>query len=180
MPTSVDAVCACDEVQRILLLAVLEIVEVVAHEGLVAVVQLAPKSALACQPTRFQAARMLQGIIWRRCWTGACSASASLGAGMQQGGHTAQPTSLSGTGKLTWPPVAPVRVKPLLRAPVPAYCREISSPWLAHITLKRASSCTTPHHHARRRLWSCVALSRPGRRGRRMRQGTCLLPCAMC
>ena len=34
-----------------------------------------------------------------------------------------------------------MRVKPLFRAPVPAYWREISSPWLAHITLKRASNC---------------------------------------
>ena len=35
----------------------------------------------------------------------------------------------------------PVRVKPLLRAPVPAYCLEMSSPWSAQIHLKRFSTC---------------------------------------
>ena len=35
----------------------------------------------------------------------------------------------------------PVRVNPDLRAPVPAYWREMSSPWSAHRILKRCSTC---------------------------------------
>ena len=58
----------------------------------------------------------------------------------------------------------PVRVKPLLRAPVPAYWREMSSPWSAHTHLNLASTCSTHVSVAQGRwqyrchCWRCLRM----------------------
>ena len=141
-------ICASEEIQCVLLVPVKEVVQDVAHSRLHSIVNQTTKGALACSHTAFSGNRHSYAFhaLHHTLQAATIDHSGVIPTRLDMQEALARGTSLC------WH--LPVRVKPLLRAPVPAYCLEMSSPWSAQIHLKRFSTYAeeqgSGHHFAGR------------------------------